>query len=130
MTMSRLAKVFWLTAVFGFWAYGCGGGTPKVGDACSQAGFWCESGAAALECRMGFVVNLPCRGPGGCQRMGSSIHCDMTNNLEGDLCASTADGLGLCTPDGKATLECRQGAFVKTNTCTSCTVNGDRALCQ
>ena len=100
-----------------------------MGDSCDQTGFLCENPTAALECRLGKWTLLPCRGPLGCQRTGDTIKCDMSGNAEGDACASTAEGKGLCTVDGKATLECRQGSLVKTNTCTSCSVSGEQVIC-
>ena len=48
---------------------------------------------------------------------------------EGDRCASSAEGKGLCTSDGKGTLECRSGILVKTNPCTSCGVMNDQVIC-
>jgi hypothetical protein len=106
---------------------GCGGA--KAGEACDQAGFLCETATAALECRVGKWTSLPCRGPGGCTRSGDTIKCDMSGNSENDPCASTAEGKGLCTANGTATLECRQGTLVKTNTCSTCTVSGDQVVC-
>lgn len=105
----------------------CGGA--KAGEDCNQTGFLCADATSALECRVGKWTTLPCRGPSGCQRTGDTIKCDMSNNNENDACASTAEGKGLCTQNGTATLECRQGVLVKTNTCTSCTVSGDQVIC-
>lgn len=105
-------------------------GTPKVGDTCSVTGFLCESGTAALECKVGKWVQLPCRGPNGCKREGEVVRCDMSNNNEGDACASSAERKGLCTADGKATLECIDGSLRKTNTCRTCMVSGETVVCQ
>jgi hypothetical protein len=109
-------------------AFACG--SPKAGDQCDTTGFLCESNAAALECKVGAWVALPCRGLGGCKRQGNTVTCDMSANVEGDACASTAEGKGLCTTDGLGTLECRDGRLVKTNTCRTCTVVGDQVICQ
>ncbi|MGA9522273.1 MAG: hypothetical protein WBV82_12455, partial [Myxococcaceae bacterium] len=79
--------------------------------------------------RDGTWTALPCRGPGGCVA-NTVVECDMSRNLEGDLCALTApsnEGKGICTADGKATLQCRQGTLVKTNDCSSCSVTGTPA---
>ncbi|MEW5738268.1 MAG: hypothetical protein AB1938_05045 [Myxococcota bacterium] len=105
-------------------------GSPKAGDKCDTAGFLCESTTAALECKVGAWVSLPCKGPGGCKREGDTVKCDMSANVEGDACASTAEGKGLCTTDGMGTLECRNGVLVKTNTCRTCAVTGDQVICQ
>ena len=105
----------------------CGGA--KEGGNCSTSGFLCADNTAALECKVGKWVKLPCKGPGGCKREGDVVKCDMSRNVEGDNCASTAQGRGLCTADGLGTLECREGTLVKTNTCRTCTVNGDQVIC-
>ncbi len=86
--------------------------------------------ASALECRSTVWVGLPCRGVGGCKVTANIVSCDMNGSLAGDLCASTAEGRGLCATDVLGTLECRSGAFVETNTCRSCTVQGDTVICQ
>ncbi len=104
-------------------------GTPKAGDDCETTGFLCESQASALECRVGTWVSLACKGGGGCSRDGDTVKCDMTGNVEGDKCASSAEGKGLCTSDGLGTLECRQGTLLKTNDCRSCSVEGDSVIC-
>ncbi len=104
-------------------------GSPKAGDKCSSNGFLCADSANGLECKLGVWVNLPCRGPGGCVKSGDTVKCDMTADVEGDNCASTAEGKGLCTADGMATLECRDGKLVKTNTCRTCTVMNDQVVC-
>ncbi len=105
-------------------------GTPKAGDKCDTAGFLCADATSALECKVGAYVALPCKGPGGCKRDGDTIKCDMSGDAEGDACASSAEGKGLCTADGKGTLECRNGTLVKTQTCRVCSINADQVVCQ
>jgi hypothetical protein len=107
---------------------GCGGA--KEGESCDRTGFLCADATAALECRAGKWLKLPCRGTGGCQRSGEVITCDMSGNSAGDACASSAEGKGLCSSTGTATLECREGALVQTNTCRTCTVSGEQVICQ
>lgn len=114
--------------VLALFAAGCGG--TAAGDACNKNGFLCASASAALECKGGFWVSLPCRGPTGCTRVADTIKCDMTQNNAGDNCASTAEGKGLCNAIGTATLECRSGVLVQTNTCKTCSVSGDQVVCQ
>ena len=103
-------------------------GSPAPGGSCDTIGFLCHDQVNALECQLGKWVSLPCRGPSGCQRQGNTITCDMSANVEGDFCASSAVGSGLCTADGTGTLECRNdpasgtNSLKKTNTCRSCSV--------
>jgi hypothetical protein len=107
----------------------CACGSPKAGDKCSSNGFLCENAQTALECKLGAWVALPCSGPGGCVKSGDTVKCDMTTDKEGDNCASSAEGKGLCTADGMATLECRDGKLTKTNACRTCTVMNDQVVC-
>jgi hypothetical protein len=123
--MRRLALSAALTASMVLTA--CGGA--KQGATCSTNGFLCADTTAALECQGGTWVSLPCKGTGGCKREADVVKCDMSADEEGDNCASTAQGRGLCTKDGLGTLECREGKLVKTNTCRSCMVNGDQVVC-
>src|SRR5438128_62681 len=101
-------------------------GSPSAGGPCNTSGVLCAASTTALECQLGKWVALPCRGPMGCQRMSNTVLCDMSLDLEGDKCASTAVGSGLCTQDMTATLECRNdpasgtNSLVKTNTCRTC----------
>lgn len=117
-----LVALAWLAAA----TLACGG---KAGGACSQTGFVCEGKGAALECIDGVWVSLPCRGALGCRREGDVVRCDMSANQEGDGCASSANGRGMCTQDGSAVLECREGTLLKTRTCSSCAVSGELVVC-
>ena len=105
----------------------CGGKAP--GDSCDTSGYLCYDKDSALECRLGKWRELPCRGTGGCAEQSGKVTCDMVGNKEGDFCGASAEGYGLCSPDGAATLECRQGLLVQTNTCKSCSVSGDQVIC-
>lgn len=102
---------------------------PQAGESCDVNGFLCQDEKTALECRVGKWQALPCRGPTGCSTEGDIVNCDLTGALLNDACASSAEGRGVCTNDGKGTLECQQGKFVQTNTCTSCAVSGDQVTC-
>jgi hypothetical protein len=107
------------------------GGAASPGATCSVSGFLCFDGANAMECQLGKWAELPCRGPQGCQSSGGTVTCDMSADLEGDGCASTAVGFGMCTTDGTGTLECRndsttgQNFLKKTNMCRTCNVQTD-----
>ena len=107
---------------------GCGA-RGVAGEACTKTGFVCQDTSTALECRDGTWMALPCRGTGGCTESSGSILCDMAGNLAGDGCASTSEGKGLCSGDGRATLECKSGSLVATNACSSCSVTGDQVVC-
>lgn len=118
----------------------CGSAAP--GGNCDTTGFLCHDNVTALECQLGKWVALPCRGPSGCNREDNVIKCDMSGNMENDPCATSAVGSGLCTSDGKATLECRNDPMAmtntlkKTNTCRTCMVQRntttmkDEVVCQ
>ena len=102
----------------------------KSGDTCEGGGYICSSEKEALECRDKVWRALPCRGPSGCSESGDSIRCDMTGNADGDACAASAEGRGLCTADGKAVLECRMGKLVQVKQCGVCTMTDTRVTCQ
>ncbi len=111
-------------------------GAAKAGDKCDTQGYLCADATTALECKLGAWVALPCKGANGCKKASDSIKCDMTGNVAGDACASSAVGKGLCTADQKAVLECREdsatGALTlkKTMDCRTCAVTGDQVTCQ
>lgn len=102
----------------------------KAGDACSGSGYLCSSEKEALECRDKVWRTLPCKGGGGCTESGDSISCDMRGNVDGDACAASAEGSGMCTANGKAVLECRQGTLVQVKLCSVCTMDATRVTCQ
>lgn len=105
-------------------------GSAKAGGSCSQEGFLCQDTQTALECRIGVWLALPCRGPGGCTVASGAVTCDMSGDMAGDACASTAEGKAICTTSGNATLQCTNGSLVQSNTCTTCTVSNGQVVCQ
>ncbi|MGZ3457167.1 MAG: hypothetical protein ACXU86_01555 [Archangium sp.] len=102
----------------------------KAGDNCQGTAYTCSSDKEALECRDKVWRTLPCKGPSGCTEADKSVHCDMTGDVDGDACAASAEGRGLCTADGKAVLECRQGTLVQTKTCGVCSMDSTQVTCQ
>lgn len=124
--MMRICHVVAAVILGGFLS-ACGGAS--AGDSCNTDGFLCQDGSSALECRLGTWRQLPCRGPTGCKVENSRVSCDMTGNIEGDPCAATTEGEGLCDASGTAALQCRQGVLVKTATCQSCSVVGEEIVC-
>lgn len=113
---------------FGFFLLsGCGG--PGSGDSCDGGDYVCQDDAQALECRNGEWRTLACRGPLGCRELADSVRCDTSLNMENDACAQDAEGRGGCAPDGKSLLLCEGGVLKKTAECSSCSVQGDQAVC-
>lgn len=106
----------------------CGG--PRAGDLCNQPGATCESTTRALECRGGAWVAIPCRGPGGCTVSSELVNCDFTGAQVGDACGTPQEDKGVCAPDGRATLVCRNGTFQMSMVCRTCTVSGATISCQ
>ncbi len=104
-------------------------GSVAVGGSCNTVGFLCADVTAALECKNGLWVKLPCKGTNGCKHEGDVVTCDMSSNDEGDNCSSSAQGTGLCAKDLKGILECREGKLVKTHICRSCAVTNDQVIC-
>lgn len=120
-----LAVLSILVSAFLFGA--CGG--VDAGDSCNTSGFACRDDQTALECANGTWRAIPCRGPGGCEVQSNRVTCDVTRNQGGDACATVNEGQGICHPNGSATLECRNGVFVQTRTCSTCTVSGEQVFC-
>ncbi len=102
----------------------------SVGDSCEGTGFVCQEDALALECRNSVWREVPCRGPLGCRETDDAVRCDVSGNRDGDACASSAEGRGLCRSDGKAVLECRMGVLEETATCSDCMEEDDQIVCQ
>ena len=53
----------------------------------------------------------------------------MSANQEGDTCATTVEGDGLCATDGKALFECRNRKLVKTQDCSTCEQQSGQLVC-
>jgi hypothetical protein len=111
---------------------GSDGGKPDAGR-CVQGTYQCGGGHTGRQCFDGGWVDFPCRGPEGCTADGGVLRCDFNGTFEGDTCPTGAIGGGVCTVDGKGTLECRSDggvpAFLKTNVCQSCVQNGTMVVC-
>jgi hypothetical protein len=116
----------------------------RAGGACSGSGYRCEDPESALECRDGGWTVLACPGPSGCvvgqaelpcssgdggTCVGAAVACDMTGITAGEACATSANGRGLCSADGKSLLECRDGTVLRTRACDQCSVTGSEVQC-
>src|SRR5687768_8833320 len=88
-----------------------GGCPPAEGGSCDTDRYECVGTALALECRSGTWREIPCRGPEGCLDQDGFIHCDVEGSRVGDACGDGHEGWSVCTPDGKALLECRGGTW-------------------
>lgn len=121
-----LFPLLWLLSLSGLVACGA----PAAGDDCSTQAYFCGDPSTALECRDGTWTALPCRGPGGCADSAGAITCDVSAAVAGDACAASSDGRGVCAQGGTALLECRQGAFVQTASCSRCSEDAGRLVCE
>ncbi len=99
---------------------------PAVGVSCASQFLACESTTSALECAGSTWVAVHCRGPGGCLGMGT---CDLTLASVGDYCPAFAEGGSACTLDALGMVQCRNHLFVKTFSCSSCTISDGLARC-
>lgn len=90
------------------------------GDKCTSEGkAQCTSATAALLCRGGTLVDLPCRGKSGCTRVEPAI-CDDDVAIAGDDCvepAAASDQNLACTADGTTLLVCKGGKFAVAAKC-------------
>jgi hypothetical protein len=104
---------------------------PKAGDKCSGNKATCASTSAGLFCFAGKLQEMSCQGPLGCFTKGSRVECDNSVASVKDGCNEENDGA--CALDHKALLQCKNGAFVLSETCKGARgceiVNGDRVTC-
>ena len=103
---------------------------PREGKSCAPGGFYCSGPKAALECREGQWMAIPCRGPGGCTSKEGAVSCEVHGGIVGDRCALQSEGLGLCSADGKALLHCQDGGMANAQPCDSCGLEGGQVVCR
>lgn len=113
--------------VGGVFLVGCAG--VQEGENCKSERFACADVDAALECRDGQWVRIPCRGPSGCEEADGAVSCDLSANQEGDRCPLSAYGQGRCADSGLALWECRQGEMIKTRDCSACEAAEGQLIC-
>jgi hypothetical protein len=86
---------------------------PAAGDPCTDEGqTTCDTAKAALLCRKGKLVTLPCNGTSGCKSTEPPL-CDDNVATVGDNCVEgTGGSLNMaCTPDSATMLVCKGGTF-------------------
>jgi hypothetical protein len=110
----------------------CDTSIADAGDACSPASLACATDAKMkLRCADGkFVEDNTCRGPKGCLMKEHAVYCDETIAMEGDVCDTA--GEVTCGMDGKTTLVCKSGKFVKKRDCKGqdgCSFRGTTLYC-
>ena len=106
----------------------------KVGDKCTASGqFTCSDPSSALLCVGGSLVNMPCRGPNGCQGTGAGSQCDDDLGQAGEPCLAGSSGENYsCGTDMKSELVCTQGKWAVASTCkgpAGCKVSGLMVQC-
>jgi hypothetical protein len=88
---------------------------PAVGRPCTRGQAACTDARSGLFCAPdGTYRAVPCRGRDGCRPEGAKVSCDQSIAVEGDAC--TEPGFA-CTEDKKTDLTCRDGVFVRAQTC-------------
>ena len=101
-----------------------------VGDPCGGTNGACSSDKSeVIACKDGkYVAISKCRGADPhCKQVGDKVECAESGVSEvGDPCGNG----GACTADGKALLQCENGAFRQRMKCKSCKVNGDDITCK
>lgn len=106
----------------------------KPGDKCVSNGhFQCTDPSSALLCAGGTLVNMPCRGPNGCQGMGPGSQCDDDLGQVGEPCLNGSGGENYaCGTDMKSQLVCQNGKWALNSTCkgpAGCKVTGTLVHC-
>jgi hypothetical protein len=103
----------------------------QPGDPCREGDARCLDGSTALVCDDGKAAATPCKGPRGCRVEGDAMHCDVSGNAEGDRCTTALESEGSCSPDGKALVQCRGGAYavLPCRGPAGCRADAERAVC-
>jgi hypothetical protein len=114
----------------------CDTSIAEPGDACQSENLKACSGdgSQVLICKQHTMQRFyMCRGEGGCTSSTGKLNCDTSLAKLGDACDKKLEGLAFsCTPDARAILVCKGGAFALEETCRpgeSCRVNGASTRC-
>jgi len=106
----------------------------KPGDKCVSNGqFKCTDPSTSMLCQNGTIVAMPCRGPHGCQGVGTASQCDDDLGQAGEACLSGSGGENYaCGTDLKSELVCTSGKWTINSTCKGpggCKVTGTMVHC-
>lgn len=76
-------------------------------------------GTQVLICKQGAMQHFYlCRGPAGCKQANGKLKCDTSLAKVGDACDQKLEGEAFaCTPDQRAILGCKGGAFALDEAC-------------
>jgi hypothetical protein len=84
---------------------------PRPGSSCDRGEARCLAGDTQLACHAGKMIEVPCRGPNGCQVTEKGVACDISKNVAGDPCTDADENVGTCSEDGKTKIVCRGGKY-------------------
>jgi hypothetical protein len=90
---------------------------PKPGDSCKKLDGACTGEESALMCEHGKLAEASCKGPGGCQKSGTTVTCDDDIAESGDPCLVSETANYACTTDHAKALICEGGKFKLSTTC-------------
>lgn len=104
---------------------------PQEGKSCrAEARETCTDKTSALVCHGAKWERMECRGPAGCQKVGSEAQCDQSLAAENEVCNLPDDVV--CAPDHRAMLECKSNRWVRSASCLGaggCAVAGKKVKC-
>lgn len=83
----------------------------KPGDSCKTGTALCLDARTELACQDGKFIAAQCKGPKGCVDKGAMIECDVSANVEGDVCSTQDENKGTCGADGKSMVSCHSGKY-------------------
>jgi len=85
---------------------------PKNGEACEDNGSRaCVDPKTSVYCFKGTWQAEACNGPKGCTLDRGVGACDVTGDVEGDVCPTALEGWSACKADGKTRLTCKGGKY-------------------
>ncbi|MCC6214955.1 MAG: hypothetical protein IT376_08810 [Polyangiaceae bacterium] len=103
---------------------------PGAGSSCDRGDGRCLDAQRMLKCQGGRLVEMPCKGKGGCALGPKGPDCDLSGNADGDPCSTDDEGIAACADD-KTLVACRSGKFVRA-ACKGpdgCVQQGANAVC-
>lgn len=72
----------------------------------------CRDKSTSLYCANGKWQTDTCKGDRGCYEDKGMVSCDITANVDGDVCPAAMDGFGACRADRKSRAVCKSGKYV------------------
>jgi hypothetical protein len=124
-----LRGIAWLSVAAALALSAC---KPHAGGKCQVGQAVCIDPQNVLACQGGVFIDAKCRGPGGCNKLGTKVSCDDQVAEENEACLESENDNRACSVDMKRTLQCTNGKFQLVQYCRGpkgCAPRGDSPIC-